>query len=299
MKKIIITLGLTSTLIVSSVFADALKNSLNNMLQQKDSSGMVNLNGIGVGAKPKRKVVKKMVRRKSRPSSAVIGHYNDGKEVHKKEADKYIKKVTKGKIKDLDLLPKKQRLLVLKDLQKIYAMKHFKSRPATAIVATVNGRQIRKISVDNFLSSVTGGNVKDIDRLDKKQQLILIKDFAKPILVAQAAESNLTAEEKETIFTQMWLEKQRASTLVTNDEMMALYEAKKAKAIAADPNAKIPPYISLGQSLQNEILEKKMMSTLMKDVNITISEENNETHILHDSNKSLEKLDKIANTKEK
>jgi len=299
MNKIIITLGLASFFLVSSVSADALKNSLNSILNTKDSSGMVNLSGVSVGAKPKPKVrqqVKKV--RKSRPGSAIIGRYNDGKSVRKKEADKYIRKATKGKIKDLDLLPKKQRLMVLKDLQRMYAIKHFKSRPANAVVATVDGTPIVKKSVDIYLKSVTNGKVKDFDRLDKKQRLILIKDLARPILLKAAVEHNITKIEKETIFKQLWLSKQRTSIEVSNEEMVALYEAKKAQTLAKNPTAQIPPYISLGESLKNELLEKKIMKNLMKDVNITVNYDVEETFEMNDSNKSLEKLDKIPDTKE-
>lgn len=275
MKKILLTLGLTSAFYVSSLSADALKSSLNNLLNQKDSSGMVNLNGVGVGAKPKPKVSKPV--RKSRPVSAIIGRYNDGKPVRKKEANAYLKKATKGKIKDLDMLPKKQRLMVLKDLKKIYAMKHFKSRPADAVVATVNGKDIIKKDADSFLSKITGGNVKDFDRLDKKQREALIQDLARPMVIKDAIDANLTEAEKETIYKQMWIEKQRATIEVTSDEMLALYELKKEKTLAKNPQAQIPHYMSLGDSLKNEIIEKKMMVNLMKDVNITINYDTNAT----------------------
>jgi len=297
MKKFLLLCGLTSIFFVSSLSADALKNSLNNILHQKDSAGMVNLNGVGVGMKPKPKVVRKV--HKSRPGSAVIGTYNDGKPVYKKEGDKYLKKVTKGKIKDMDLLPRKQRLLVLKDLQKMYAMKHFKSRPSSAVIATVNGEEIHKKAADRFLASVTAGKVKDFDRLDRKQRLVLVKDLAKPIIIKNTAENNLTKEEKEAIFSQMWLDKQRKQIPVSSDEMLTLYEAKKAKALVDNPAAQIPPYISLGESLKNEIIQKKMMSVLLKDINITISDDNNESTKIVDSNKSLGKLDKILEIKGK
>lgn len=283
MKKILLTLGLTLCFSVSSLSADALKNSLNNLMQEKDSTGMVNLNGVGVGAKPKPKVVKQA--RKSRPASAIIGRYNDGKPVRKKEANAYLKKATKGKIKDLDLLPKKQRLMVLKDLKRIYAAKHFKSRPADTVVATVNGKNILKKTADSFLKQVTGGKVKDFDRLEKKQRRILIEDLARPIVITDAAEANLTEVEKEAIFKQMWLEKQRASIEVTSDEMLALYEIKKQKTLAKNPQAQIPQYLSLGESLKNEILEKKMMAKLLKDVNITVNYDDNVTAVdTNDSN---------------
>jgi len=296
MKNFLIVLGLTSGFLVSTVSADALKNSLNNILNTKDSSGMVNLNGVSVGAKPKHRTIKKV--RKSRPSSAVIGRYNDGKPVHKREADKYIKKATKGKIKDLDLLPKKQRLMVLKDLKRMYAIKHFKSRPAEAVVATVNGQDIHKKSADNYLKLVTRGKVTDFDKLDKKQRLVLIKELARPMILQDAIGQNLTEEEKEAVLSQAWLQKQRATTKVTNDQMLALYEVKKAKALAVNPQAQIPPYISLGENLKNEIIEKKIMAELMEDVNITVNFDTNETVTANESNESSVKLDKIPDTKE-
>jgi 2-C-methyl-D-erythritol 4-phosphate cytidylyltransferase len=296
MKNFLIVLGMTSAFLISTVSADALKNSLTNILNTKDSSGMVNLNGISVGAKPKRKVIRQA--RKSRPASAVIGRYNDGKPVHKREANKYITKATKGKIKDLDLLPKKQRLMVLKDLQRMYAIKHFKSRPAKAVVATVNGQEIHKKSADNYLKLVTRGKVTDFDKLDKKQRLVLIKELARPMVLQADIDQNLTEEEKEAVLSQAWLQKQRAMTKVTNDQMLALYEAKKAKALAVNPQAQIPPYISLGENLKKEIIEKEIMANLMQDVDITVNFDSNKTVPNNETNESSAKLDKISNTKE-
>ena len=287
MKKSLIV-ALAFGFLVSSVSADALKNSLTNILNTKDdSTGMVNLDGMSLGAKPKHKRVASA--RKSRPASAIIGRYSDGKPVHKREADRYIAKATKGKIKDLDMLPKKQRLMVLRDLKRIYAAKHFKSRPSKAVIATVNGEKIIKKSADNYLKLVTKGKIKDFDRLGKKQRLMLVKDLARPMLVKQAVSKDLTQEEKDAVLSQFWLQKQRAETEVTNDEMLALYEAKKAKALALNPQAEIPPYISLGDALKKEIIKKKIMDTLMKDVNITVNIDVNSTMLPQDTNVSLVK----------
>lgn len=274
--------------------ADSLSNSLNNMLDKKDSTGMVNLNGVSVGGKPKRPAPRQA--RKSRPSSTIIGHYNDGKPVRKKEANQYLKKVTKGKINDLDLLPKKQRIMVLKDLQHIYAAKHFKSRPGSAVVATVNGHDIYKKEADSYLKTVTGGKVKDFDRLENKQRLVLIKDLARPIIIKEVAKKEIPEAEQEKIFAQLWLEKERQKIEVSNDEMQALYEAKKAKALEVNPNAQIPPYISIGENLKNEIIEMKMTESLMKDVNITVNDDLNESSKTSDLNQSLDKMS--SNTKE-
>jgi 2-C-methyl-D-erythritol 4-phosphate cytidylyltransferase len=282
MKYVLTTLGVALTVSVTSLCADSLSNSLNGMLKQKDTSGMVNLNSINVNGKPKRQRPARPVFR-GRPGKTIIGHYNDNKPVYKKEADKYIKKVTKGKIKDLDMLPKKQRLLVLADLQKIYAMEHFKSRSPKAIIATVNGMNIRKKEANAYLNTVTKGKVKDFDRLDKKQQQVVISDLARPMVIKDAVNKDISTQEKEEIFKQMWLEKQKASMSVLPEEMLAFYENKKAQILAQNPQTQIPPYISLGDRLKKEILEQKIMEKVMKDVNITIN---------YDINESLETKEK-------
>ncbi|RUM71313.1 MAG: hypothetical protein DSZ08_03245 [Sulfurovum sp.] len=230
---------------------------------------------------------------RGRPGNTVIGTYAKGKPVYKKEADAYIKKVTKNKIKDIDRLPRKQRLLVLKDLQRKYKIEHFKGRPKNTIIATVNGHDIYKREADAYIKKVTKNRIKDFDRLDEKQRYLLVKDLAKPMIVKNAIDANVTEMEKEEIFKQMWLGKQRAKIQVSNEEMLTLYEAKKTQILASDPQAKIPTYISLGNSLKNEIIENKIMSNLMKDVNITINFDGNESIENNDSNKSLVKLDKI------
>lgn len=284
---------------IHPLFADTLANSLNGMLNHKEPSGMVNLSGIHVGAKKRVKPENtNRVVRKTRPSNTVIGHYDNGNPVFKKEANDYLKKVTKGKIKDLDLLPRKQRLIVLKDLQKIYAMKHFKSRSSKAVIATVNGMEIHKKQADAYLKSVTHGKVKDFDRLPEKQRLLVIQDLAKPILVKEEIRKSITLEEKEEIFKQMWIEKKRSTLNVSNEEMTALYEKKKALMLAENPNADVPSYMSIASRLKSEIFEEKIIGDLMNDAKIIVNYDNKKTITTHELNRSLVKFDKITNRKE-
>lgn len=235
----------------------------------------------------------------SRPGSAVIGHYNDdeSKPVYKKEANKYLKKATKGKIKDLDRLPRDQRLLVLKDLQRKYAMKHFKSRPKTAVVVVINDKEILKNEADAYLKAVSQGKIDDIDKLDKRQRETLISDLVKPLLILEAADNNLSAEEKNTIFKQHWLQKQREILVVSNEEMLALYEKKKADTLANNPQGIVPPYMQMGAALKNEVFETKMTHMIMKDVNITVNLDENvseEKNILEDNSTKVTELKKAS-----
>ncbi len=112
MKKYLVVLSLSLGLFVNSVFADALKNSLTNMLNEKDTSpSMVNLSNLDINGKPK--PVQKM--RKTRSGKAVVATVN-GHKVLKKEADAHLKKRTQGKISNFDHLPKKQRLRIIEEM---------------------------------------------------------------------------------------------------------------------------------------------------------------------------------------
>jgi len=108
MKKICILLGLSLIVLTSQVSADALKNSLTNMLNEKETSSIVDLGNINLNGKPK--PVQQV--RKTRSSKAVIATVN-GHNIIKKQADDYLKKRTQGKVSNFDaLVPEQQKRLV-------------------------------------------------------------------------------------------------------------------------------------------------------------------------------------------
>lgn len=110
MKKYLVVLSLSLGLFVNSVSADALKNSLTNMLNEKDTSpSMVNLSNLDINAKPVQKVPK------TRSGKAVVATIN-GHKILKKEADAHLKKRTQGKMSNFDHLPKKQRLRLIQEM---------------------------------------------------------------------------------------------------------------------------------------------------------------------------------------
>jgi hypothetical protein len=106
MKKVIMAMALGAGLLVQGASADALKNVLSKKLHSQDTMpGMVNLDALN--AQP--------IKPKSRSKKAVVATIN-GKKIIKKEADAYLSKRTKGQVSDFDLLPKKQRLALIKEL---------------------------------------------------------------------------------------------------------------------------------------------------------------------------------------
>jgi len=111
MKKYLIVLSVFLGLFVNSVSADALKNSLTNMLNKKDTSSMVDLSSINLNGKPK--PVEKV--KKTRSAEAVVATVS-GHEILKKEADAYLKKRTQRKMSNFDHLPKEQRLRLIQEM---------------------------------------------------------------------------------------------------------------------------------------------------------------------------------------
>ena len=107
MTKIFMMLGLSLGLVISSASADDLKNSLTNMLNTNETSGMVDLGNINLDAKPKQP--------KTRSSNTVIATVN-GHKIIKKDADAYLKQVTQGKVTDFDRIPPAQRSRLIQDL---------------------------------------------------------------------------------------------------------------------------------------------------------------------------------------
>jgi len=111
MKKFLALSCISVSLVSTSLSADALKNSLTNIMKTDDSTQMVDLSNISLNAKPR--PVKKV--RKNRPANTVIGTVNKHK-VLKKDADAYLAQRTKGKVNNFDSLPVKQRKMLIKEL---------------------------------------------------------------------------------------------------------------------------------------------------------------------------------------
>jgi hypothetical protein len=98
-------------LFMSSVSGDALKNSLTSIMNQKEKASVVDLGEINLNARPK-----PIYRApKKRSSKAVVATIN-GEKVIKKDADAYLKQRTNGKVKNFDLLPKKQQKRLIEEM---------------------------------------------------------------------------------------------------------------------------------------------------------------------------------------
>jgi len=203
MRKFIVAASISMGLLVSSLSADHLKDSLTKMIHEKEAMpGMVDLSGLD------RPAVSKM----------------------------------------------------------------HKSRPSNTVIAIVNGHNIRKKTADNYLKKRTNGQVPDFDLLPKDQRKKLIKELALPMLIADKAKKELSSYEKEAVYVSVWMRKQASKISVSDEEAQVLYNQLKQKAMAQNSGNKIiPPFKSIKNKMKDQILEKKIMSRLVKNAKIEVA----------------------------
>jgi len=204
MKKLCVLVGVSLALAVSTVSADALKNSLTNIMNEKDAPSMVDLGNINLNAKP-------------RP----------------------VKKVRK-------------------------------KRSSKAVVATVNGHKILKKETDSYLSQRTGGKVTNFDNIPPNQKSRLIQEMSLPILVADAAEKGLSDNEKESIYTRTWMQKEALKTKISDDQILEVYNQLTQQAKDNNNTENIPPFDSIKDKLRIQMIEKTIIGKLMENIKIEV-----------------------------
>ncbi len=200
MTKTFMMLGVSTALMITSVSADDLKNSLTNMLNTKETSGVVDLGNINLDAKP------------TQP----------------------------------------------------------KTRSSKAVIATVNGHKIIKKEADSYLKQRTQGKVTNFDHLPPEQRPRLIQELALPIIVLDAAQKELSEEEKQAVYTRTWMQKEARKINVTDEEAMAVYNQLKQQAQENNATQNIPPFESVKDKLKIQIIEKTLVDKLVKDAKIEV-----------------------------
>lgn len=205
MKKFIVLSSVSIGLLTGVASADALKNSLTNIMNANDSTQMVDLSNLNLDAKPKR--VKKV--RRNRPDNATIGTINEHK-IIKKDANAYLSQRTRGKVTNYDTLPPKQKKM-------------------------------------------------------------LLREMGLPYLAYDAAKKELTPLEKETILNRTWMQKEARNIEIKDNEVRVIYDQLKQRAIDTNSTKPIPEYDAIKDRLHMQMIEKKIMSKLMKDIQITVA----------------------------
>ena len=147
-----------------------------------------------------------------------------------------------------------------------------KNRPAMSVVGTVNGHEIIKKDADAYLKQRTQGKVSNYDMLPNKQKKMLLKEMGLPYLAYDAALKELSPIEKESVLNRTWIQKEARSIDIKDEEVRALYDQIKQRALDANSTKPIPEFEAIKESLRMQMIEKQVMSKLMKDVKIEISE---------------------------
>ncbi|MDQ7084326.1 MAG: hypothetical protein Q9M36_05070 [Sulfurovum sp.] len=226
MKKIFVFGTLWVIMGMTSISADGLKNSLNNIMGEGDSSQMVDLSSLDLNAKPKP-------------------------------------------------VPRVQ-----------------KKRSAKTVIATVNNAKILKKDADGYLLGRTKGKIDNFDILPAAQQKRLIYEMALPILAFAAAKKELTEVEKETVMARVWMQKEAREIKVTVAEVQVVYEQLKQQAIDNNDTREIPKFEAIQDKLHIQMVEKQMMDSLTKDMNITIASTDKTVAKINDIGLSLEEVNK-------
>lgn len=204
MKKLCVSLGLSLTVLISPVSADALKNSLTNILNEKETSSMVDLGNINLNGK-----------------------------------EKPVQQATKV-------------------------------RSSTAVIATVNGHKIIKKQADDYLKKRTQGKVSNFDVIAPEQQKRLVYELSLPLLVLDAAKKELSALEKQAIYTRTWMKKEALKTIITDEQALVTYNEITKQAQEHNATAPVPPFESVKDKLKLQMMEKAIVGKLMKDVKIKV-----------------------------
>lgn len=205
MKKYLVVLSLSLGLSVNLLSADALKSSLTNMLNEKDTSpSMVDLSNLNINAK-------------SGPAQNVP-----------------------------------------------------KTRSAKAVVATVNGHKILKKEADAHLENRTQGKMSNFDQLPQEQRLRLIQEISLPIIALDSAQKELSKEEKKTVYTRLWMQKELLKIKITDEQVKKVYDQLKQQSEESNATAKIPAFESIKDKMKLQMKDKQMIDKMMKDVEIKV-----------------------------
>ena len=142
------------------------------------------------------------------------------------------------------------------------------SRPATAVVATVNGIPIIKKDADKFLAQASKGQVIDIDLLPKKQRESLLNGMAASVLIEQKAKKAVPEEIKNKLAAQYWAKQEMVKIQVSDKEAKDFYEKNK-KAFKGKDGKQLP-FDKVEKFVKMQVMQQKFNDSLMKSAKVII-----------------------------
>ena len=145
-----------------------------------------------------------------------------------------------------------------------------RTRSKKAVVAMINKHKILKKEADNYLKERTQGKVKNFDQIPKKQRLRLIKEMALPYLAKDASQKELSKEEKEALYIRTWMQTQASKIIIPDAQVLSAYQQIVDKAKENNTSNTVPPFEQIKEKLKGQIIEREILSDVMKDVKIKL-----------------------------
>jgi len=171
-----------------------------------------------------------------------------------------------------------------------------KSRPAKAVVATVNGHKIIKKDADDYLSKRTQGKVDNFDLLPKAQRMRLLQEMSVADLAEEMAKKELTQQEKTAVLTRVWMQKEASKTKVTDAQVKEVYDSMKQREAERNSSKAIPEFETIKNRMKMQMTEKAIVGKLMKDVKIKVINANMIAGSINDIYISIEDADNALKT---
>ncbi len=171
-----------------------------------------------------------------------------------------------------------------------------KTRSSKAVVATVNGHKIIKKDADAYLKKRTQGKVTNFDLLPKKQRTRLLREMSISTLVLDAAEKELSKQEKSAISTRVWMQQEVLETKISDEQVKELYDQMEQRAKDANSTKPIPSFESIKDRMKMQIVEKEIIGKLMKGVELKIIDANMIAGSINDIYVSIEEADKALHS---
>ena len=139
-------------------------------------------------------------------------------------------------------------------------------------IAIVDGNRLIKKDADKYLKQRTHGKIKDFDKISPQQQKILIREMAFPIVLLKVAKKELTADEIQNAYNNLWMQKTASKVNIKDDEARVIYDKIKQKSLDNNNTNPIPEFEVIKDRLKSQILEKRLIGNLMKDVTIKVAQ---------------------------
>jgi hypothetical protein len=207
-KKFIVT---ATTLVALSLnlSADGLKHSLKHVLSQKDDTTLVDLSGLDINAKP---VPQHPIAMNTRSPKAIVAIANNTP-IRKSVLNSLLKKVSHGKVKDFDLLPPKQKKMLV---QQYYLPKYVSSLAIANIPKKERYEIYKAVWMRKKASSI---DIKESDIKDSYEKMLSQAKMAHQVDMVPPYDNI-----KDRIKMQLL------------DDAMTKYILKDAKVEVSDPN---------------------------------------------------------------